>query len=407
MGRGIFGEVYYKAITSQGLVAIKRMRIQANESAREHVEAALAEVAVLERCANHPHIVTLLDVAKKGSRMVLVFEIWGRDLEQSFRKVPERFSPERVRLIAKQTLIALDVLHNMGLIHADLKPENVLAVFDSDCASPSPSEPVHVKLADLGSCLVADPERRPHVKVEHSSGIFGYPALLAKSLEITTLAYRAPEVVFGDESFGTPIDIWALGVMVARFAGFAFTFTPDAERSEVGLREAWFRALGTPIGEDLLCLRAFQLYPACTPMVAAGPFPRDVLAQVGHDGCAVFRSWLSWRAQSRLSVSEVLDASFFPPHAFDARSPCAGEGVRRLANFCVHRRAPLLELRHWFCCARSFERPVGRRCDSLPARCRHASLPGCRFVPRQEAPSPVSSSNVGRGDQVHNWWVVD
>ena len=356
LGSGTFGEVF-KGCTAQGPVAIKRLRTQDGQSAGQQSDAALEEVVILERCANHPHIVTLLDVAKSGLRIVLVFEFWGRDLEDSYQRFPELFSPDRVRPIAKHILLALDYLHNMGLIHADLKPGNVLALFDTDCALPSPSEPVHVKLADLGSCLVADPERRPHVKLELPEGNSVYTCLLARGLAITTLEFRAPEVVFGDGSFGTAVDMWALGLMMARFSGLpSFTYDKAARKpgmnhlTEVGLREAWFRQLGTPVVEDLACLKVFPLYPEQTPNLAARPFPKQVLANLGRNGIALLRSWLSWRAQSRPSASESLVADFFDPTSLKLVASEPGEyadpltssftGVRHLWNCAVGYVAP-------------------------------------------------------------------
>ncbi len=50
------------------------------ETLRTHCEVALTEVAVLERCASCPHIITLLDVCKCGQRICLIFEVWGTSL---------------------------------------------------------------------------------------------------------------------------------------------------------------------------------------------------------------------------------------------------------------------------------------------------------------------------------------
>ena len=360
LGRGTFGEVY-SGNTVDGPVAIKKMRLLEGQSARAHCDAALAEVSILERCADHPHIVTLLDVARTGQRMVLVFELWGSDLESKYARHPELFSPDRLRTIAAHVAMGLGHLHGLCLVHTDIKPDNVLAVFDSDCVLSSPSERVHVKLADLGSCVVADPARRPDVRVEHATGNSICKALRTRGLQITTLPYRAPEVVFGDECFGTAVDVWALGSVMLRLTGCSDFCHAD---SEVGLRESWFRQLGTPIGDDLACLSAFQWYPTLTPQLAARPFPREVSALLGRDGCAFVRSLLSWRAQSRPNSAEMLAAAFFQPTRFELVAPDPGERYADPRTSVFLRRAPQLELRHWVCCARDFERHVSGRCVS-------------------------------------------
>ena len=42
-------------------------------------------------------------------------------------------------------------------------------------------------------------------------------------LQLQTLFYRAPEILFGDVGFGLAVDFWSLGIMMAELAGFAFS----------------------------------------------------------------------------------------------------------------------------------------------------------------------------------------
>ena len=44
-------------------------------------------------------------------------------------------------------------------------------------------------------------------------------------LQLQTLFYRAPEILFGDVGFGLAVDFWSLGIMMAELAGFAFSGT--------------------------------------------------------------------------------------------------------------------------------------------------------------------------------------
>ena len=103
-------------------------------------------------------------------------------------RLPQRGSPSEPLAPRssplRQVLTALSFVHGLGLIHCDLKPENVLIVSLSRCI---------VKLIDFGSsCFVNDP---------HSS-------------YVQSRAYRAPEVVLG-LPYGPRIDVWSLGCILA------------------------------------------------------------------------------------------------------------------------------------------------------------------------------------------------
>ena len=80
-------------------------------------------------------------------------------------------------------------LHGVNVIHADLKPGNVVA---------SPGG--FLKIIDVGSALVNLPTYRRKDK-ECKDGLQFY----------CTLWYRAPELILGDITFGMPIDVWSCG----------------------------------------------------------------------------------------------------------------------------------------------------------------------------------------------------
>jgi serine/threonine-protein kinase SRPK3 len=120
-------------------VALKVVR-----SATQYRETALDEIKLLERIANanpaHPgrqHIVSLLDHFEhrgpNGTHICLVFEALGESVLSTIKRYQYRGLPVHiVKQITKQVLLGLDYLHReCGVIHTDLKPENVLIAIDN------------------------------------------------------------------------------------------------------------------------------------------------------------------------------------------------------------------------------------------------------------------------------------
>src|SRR5271156_4222051 len=120
-------------------VALKVVR-----SATQYKETALDEIKLLEKIAtanpSHPgrqHIVSLQDhfehSGPNGVHECLVFEALGESVLSTIKRYQYRGLPIHiVKQITKQVLLGLDYLHReCGVIHTDLKPENVLISIDN------------------------------------------------------------------------------------------------------------------------------------------------------------------------------------------------------------------------------------------------------------------------------------
>ena len=140
------------------------------------------------------HLVRLLDFFYYREHLFLVSELHGENLyligtEPETRKL---LSPDTVRRVIRQLLEALASLHSLGIIHADVKPENVL-LSSSVRKLRSPPPTVDIVLADFGSsCFLTD----------------------ESTTYIQSQAYRAPEVLVG-APYSTKIDIWSVGCVLA------------------------------------------------------------------------------------------------------------------------------------------------------------------------------------------------
>ncbi|SCU83323.1 LAME_0C04742g1_1 [Lachancea meyersii CBS 8951] len=139
LGWGHFSTVWLaKDTVSHAHVAMKVVR-----SDKVYTEAALDEIKLLQRVSTRDgslgafydaskHILSLLDnfnhTGPNGKHVVMVFEVLGENLLALIKKYEHRGIPAMyVKQIAKQLLLGLDYMHRKcGVIHTDIKPENVL-----------------------------------------------------------------------------------------------------------------------------------------------------------------------------------------------------------------------------------------------------------------------------------------
>lgn len=135
LGWGHFSTVWLSRDTTNG----KHVALKVVRSAAHYTETAIDEIKLLQKIVqakpDHPgrkHVVSLLDSFEhkgpNGLHVCMVFEVLGENLLGLIKRWNHRGIPmELVKQITKQVLLGLDYLHReCGIIHTDLKPENVL-----------------------------------------------------------------------------------------------------------------------------------------------------------------------------------------------------------------------------------------------------------------------------------------
>src|SRR5262245_49314611 len=80
------------------------------------------------RMLDHPNLIAAVDVFVEGGFLFLVMErVYGRTLTKVLA-ADQRFAPRRALVIARQLLDGVGHAHEHGLVHRDLKPDNIMLV---------------------------------------------------------------------------------------------------------------------------------------------------------------------------------------------------------------------------------------------------------------------------------------
>lgn len=213
---GVTSEVYRSANTALKVIVVHQ-NLEPHNPQRE--------VKILQRL--QPPCIPLLETFRdQEQRLVLAFPYMPYTLNALLEAGPP--SHQQLKSIFGDVLRALQSLHSQGIIHRDLKPSAVLLE--------SPDGPAYV--SDFGTAWHPDFSSRS----EPADG---------KVLDIGSGPYRAPEVLFGNKSYGSPVDMWALGVILAEASQDPPTplFESRAvheDGNQLGLILSIFKTLGTP-----------------------------------------------------------------------------------------------------------------------------------------------------------------
>ncbi|KAH7689892.1 Non-specific serine/threonine protein kinase protein [Dioscorea alata] len=268
LGWGHFSTVWLAFDThSKKFVALKIQK-----SAAEFAQAALHEIELLSAIAegdpsNSKCIVRLLDHFKhagpNGQHLCLVIEFLGDSLLRLIRYNRYRgIGLNNVRDICMPILIALDYLHReLGVIHTDLKPENVLLYSTINPAK----DPIRSGFSPIlerpegnpdGKVVVNFIEKRLKMKAKRAvariserKSSMGGPSQRVRSLEgidlrckivdfgnacwvekqfmeeIQTRQYRAPEVILG-AGYSYSADLWSFACIAFELATGDMMFSP-------------------------------------------------------------------------------------------------------------------------------------------------------------------------------------
>ncbi|KAL1784693.1 serine serine/threonine-protein kinase MAK isoform X1 [Sigmodon hispidus] len=275
LGDGTYGSVLMgKSNESGELVAIKRMK-RKFYSWDECMN--LREVKSLKKL-NHANVIKLKEVIRENDHLYFIFEYMKENLYQLMKDRNKLFPESVIRNIMYQILQGLAFIHKHGFFHRDMKPENLL------CMGPE-----LVKIADFGLAreLRSQPPYTDYV---------------------STRWYRAPEVLLRSSVYSSPIDVWAVGSIMAELYTFRPLFPGTSEVDEIF---KICQVLGTPKKSDWP--EGYQLassmnfrFPQCIPINL-----KTLIPNASNEAIQLMTEMLSWDPKKRPTASQALKHPYF------------------------------------------------------------------------------------------------
>ncbi|KAJ1200511.1 hypothetical protein NDU88_004335 [Pleurodeles waltl] len=275
LGDGTYGSVVLgKSNESGELVAIKRIK-RKFYSWDECMN--LREVKSLKKL-NHANVVKLKEVIRENDHLYFVFEYMKENLYQLMKDRNKLFPEPVIRNIMFQILQGLAFIHKHGFFHRDMKPENLL------CMGPE-----LVKIADFG--LVRELRSQPPY-----------------TDYVSTRWYRAPEVLLRSSAYSSPIDIWAVGSIMAELYTLRPLFPGTSEVDEIF---KICQVMGTPKKADwpeglqLASAMNFR-FPQCVPIKL-----KILIPNASNDALQLMKDMLQWDPKKRPTASQALKHPYF------------------------------------------------------------------------------------------------
>lgn len=203
IGQGAFGKVRLATHRLTNVrVAVKQIP--------KHYVACLTREIHHHRRLQHPNVLQLFEVIQSENYIWMITELCSQGELYNYLLARGRVDENEARSIFGQLCLAVAYIHGCGIVHRDLKLENILL-----------DESKQVKLSDFGFTR----ECETHQLLSTKCG---------------TTAYSPPEILLGEKYLGFEVDVWSLGVILfALLCGYLpFDDENEARMQEKIVRDA-------------------------------------------------------------------------------------------------------------------------------------------------------------------------
>lgn len=289
IGKGAYG-VVWRAMDKQTMQTVALKKVFGAFQNATDAQRTYREITFLRQLRSHPFIVGLVGVhrAENDIDIYLVFECMETDVHAVIRA--GILQDVHHRYIFWQLLCGLKYIHSAGLIHRDLKPSNLLIRSDSS-----------IKICDFGLSRAINEKDEAEQLTDY----------------IATRWYRAPEILFGSSSYGTGIDMWAAGCILAELVSGRPLF-PGA--STMDQLERVISFTGPPLQSDIDSMESTFTQTMLANLSYSRPrlILEEKLAGAAPEAIDLVRQLISFNPNDRPSAEQCLEhpyvAQFHSPH---------------------------------------------------------------------------------------------
>ena len=287
LGGGSFADVYKAREKSTGeIVAIKilKKKYKKWEECLELREVKSLQKLQDDSLSNQKGVDNIIKLKQiifinKTGTLNLVFEYMEKDLFALMKsREPKTLSEYEIKDFIYQTLLGLAHMHKYGFFHRDMKPENLLITNNK------------LKIADFG---LAREIRSIPPYTEY----------------VSTRYYRAPECILKSTNYNSPIDIWALGCIMAEMYLHPQPLFYGANEKEVLYRIC--SILGTPTYDIWLeGVTQAQLIGFKFPNNSGIPI-KNIIKNASDDAIDLICQMIKWDPNKRATAQSLLNHKFF------------------------------------------------------------------------------------------------
>mmetsp|Transcript_2278 Transcript_2278/g.2217 ORF Transcript_2278/g.2217 Transcript_2278/m.2217 type:complete len:187 (-) Transcript_2278:208-768(-) len=173
--------------------------VKKEKMSEEDLDFHRKEIDILKMC-QHSSIIRLLEIFESAEYFFIVLECMeGGDLFDYLEKRDHWVPEPQAKFIFKQIAQGIQYIHSLGIVHRDIKLENIMMSSNEESA--------YAKIVDFGLCCILGPGQTANES-------------------LGTLEYCSPEMVLM-KNYDHAIDVWCLGAILYRLLSSNLPYEDD------------------------------------------------------------------------------------------------------------------------------------------------------------------------------------